>query len=725
MTMTNRVNVGLAVLFLAAFCHADDCFEKPFRLKSGGELIDVNTGHAAPFLHDFDGDGIRDLLVGEFGATPMKFEGEDYAAGRLRIYRNVGTDKKPRYDGFEWFKAGGEIAQVPITCCVSFCPEVVDWDGDGDMDILTGSYPGHLYLYRNSGKGEYAAAEMLINEDGEVIKPESASNPRAYDWDGDGDLDLVIASGGGIHLVRNNGTRKEPEFDCEITRVEFRGEPIRMRGRLGVEMADWNKDGRDDMLIGQSAGVLVLCDSAKEGDPIFKESGVLVRSMKGQEDGGDEGIDYPGRRWKVHVADYNGDGLNDLLVGDVNYGKSPRLRPNLTEEQLRDVKLRAKVDRLVVERDLTLSSQKRKEIQSQIMELLGKLMKTSHYDPLDMGDDRTHGHVWVYLRKKGPSQPRRQTELPDDSEGSRPKVPPELGKFDLRSAFEPLPASGGRGLRVRLGPESKTIEPGKAFRAGLFFELTEGWTTHAGTGDSSSIRTKFELPKGFEITSIHWPEPHGAPTSSVEKPAEKSKDKYYARDFVVTVTIAPPAALPSGTYNINVHTDWQACDRNHVCTLGESFNRLQLTVGKMFPTPVAAFLSPANQGGTGTDPSRRTSPLRGAPALSPAKKPDAGDGLCATSQPHKKEVVYFVRHFTTDQKHVKQVDLVLGQQREIGLMNGRVLRVLVTKEDGQVQVHIGGKKNACKFGRYTTVYRDDHCVAQVFIGHSDRIPPEF
>lgn len=100
--------------------------------------------------------------------------------------------------------------------------------------------------------------------------------------------------------------------------------------------------------------------------------------------------------------------------------------------------------------------------------------------------------------------------------------------------------------------------------------------------------------------------------------------------------------------------------------------------------------------------------------------------FCATNQPHDNDkVVYFVRHFTTDHKQVKKVDLRLRRQTEISLMNGRVLRVMVTEEDGQLQVYVGEKKIPCKFGHYTTVYSDDRCVAQVFAGHNNRIPAEF
>jgi hypothetical protein len=75
-------------------------FDKPFRIESGGQPIDVEIGHAAPYVVDFDGDGVRDLLVGQFGK------------GRCRIYKNVGTTHAPKFDGFVFFEAGGKVAEV-------------------------------------------------------------------------------------------------------------------------------------------------------------------------------------------------------------------------------------------------------------------------------------------------------------------------------------------------------------------------------------------------------------------------------------------------------------------------------------------------------------------------------------------------------------------------------------------------------------------------------------
>jgi hypothetical protein len=73
----------------------------PFRVEAKDGPIDVNVGHAAPWVTDFDGDGISDLLVGQFGE------------GKLRIYRNKGTKSEPKFDSFAWFQAGGSDGKVP------------------------------------------------------------------------------------------------------------------------------------------------------------------------------------------------------------------------------------------------------------------------------------------------------------------------------------------------------------------------------------------------------------------------------------------------------------------------------------------------------------------------------------------------------------------------------------------------------------------------------------
>ena len=75
--------------------------DAPFVVEADGRAIDVPGGNSAPFFHDLDGDGLRDLLVGQF---------ED---GCVRVYKNVGARGAPRFAGFELLRAGGELAKVP------------------------------------------------------------------------------------------------------------------------------------------------------------------------------------------------------------------------------------------------------------------------------------------------------------------------------------------------------------------------------------------------------------------------------------------------------------------------------------------------------------------------------------------------------------------------------------------------------------------------------------
>jgi hypothetical protein len=93
-------------------------FAPGVRLLSGGKPIDVTTGHAAPYIYDFNGDGKRDLLVGEFGSGTYRGETtskSSLANARLRVYLNKGSNASPRYDGFKYLQADGENASVPST----------------------------------------------------------------------------------------------------------------------------------------------------------------------------------------------------------------------------------------------------------------------------------------------------------------------------------------------------------------------------------------------------------------------------------------------------------------------------------------------------------------------------------------------------------------------------------------------------------------------------------
>ena len=74
-------------------------FADPVRMKGGGEPVRVERpGYAAPCWADIDGDGKKDLLVGQFNG------------GKIKVFKNLGDDKLAAGD---WLRVEGKPAEVP------------------------------------------------------------------------------------------------------------------------------------------------------------------------------------------------------------------------------------------------------------------------------------------------------------------------------------------------------------------------------------------------------------------------------------------------------------------------------------------------------------------------------------------------------------------------------------------------------------------------------------
>lgn len=96
------LGISAVAAAIARAADVSDELAPPVPVLAGGQPVDTQRiGHAAPFFGDFDGDGLADLLVGEF------------YQGRLRVYRNVGTRDEPVFGDYTWFNAGAELGRVP------------------------------------------------------------------------------------------------------------------------------------------------------------------------------------------------------------------------------------------------------------------------------------------------------------------------------------------------------------------------------------------------------------------------------------------------------------------------------------------------------------------------------------------------------------------------------------------------------------------------------------
>ena len=232
----------------------------------------------------------------------------------------------------------------------------MDYDNDGTDDVISASYPGDMYWWKGQGDGTFGGASQLKNEKGEVLLPWEplpeqyreragtdikeihSTTAHLHDMDADGDLDLWIGSRlDGAFRIENIGTRSEPVWSSTCTRlVDSAGDPIGGwdDGGSNIHFADWNGDGVSDVIYGGENGAVRYCrNSGDEHKPVLDPPVVLIPDMSRDEMFSK--LETPSRsasRCKVHVVDWDGDGLNDLLVGD--FGSTHRRTRTLTPEQV-------------------------------------------------------------------------------------------------------------------------------------------------------------------------------------------------------------------------------------------------------------------------------------------------------------------------------------------------------------------------------------------------------
>ncbi|MCT4586628.1 MAG: FG-GAP-like repeat-containing protein [Carboxylicivirga sp.] len=298
-----------------------------------------------PAFYDWNKDGKKDLMLGEFETGDT--------GSFIKVYLNEGSDKKPKYSG-EYFYAtdvNGDTITNHQWCCIGIHPRLVDMDGDGHLDLLSGQYnPGLVSMWRGSEKGfqprEFIPQEGYVDK-ARLTHDDAPWNPKSNsywnytsadfaDFNGDGLMDLFVGGTDGFRVALNVGTKEKPAFGLrqylhhingEILNIEKPSQDVikelrsqdRYPNMSGVGKGymtpiDWDNDGVLDLLVTheyykKGHNPIEFFRGVKTDKGIrFEQAKPLFAEANGEKA-------MPGCQPMITVVDYNNDGVKDIVMG--------------------------------------------------------------------------------------------------------------------------------------------------------------------------------------------------------------------------------------------------------------------------------------------------------------------------------------------------------------------------------------------------------------------------
>ena len=192
--------------------------------------LNIPALNLSPTFSDLDGDGNKDLIVGD-------------ADGKVHFFTNNGGNfqiTNPNYQNIDV----GQFAQ----------PQIIDVNRDGLNDLIIGEQDGTINYLPNSGTTTNAIFDTIITNWGGVDVDQSYistgfSNPTLYDSSGVYQL-FVGSFSGNIYQFTNIDNNLNGQF----TAVNSTSSNIWDGGKSALALADINNDNNPDMIVGNLSG---------------------------------------------------------------------------------------------------------------------------------------------------------------------------------------------------------------------------------------------------------------------------------------------------------------------------------------------------------------------------------------------------------------------------------------------------------------------------------------
>jgi len=182
---------------------------------------------SSPLPMDFDNDGDLDLICGEF-------------VDRFTWFENTGTREKPVFAKGRFLKNNKNLITMDLEMMRT---AAVDWNQDGNIDLLSGDEDGRIAFIENTGKivdnMPVFKPVVYLKQEADFVKFGALVTPYSVDWDDDGDEDIICGcSAGYIGFIENLGGGDTPVWNKPV-RLKADDQIIRIMGEYWPVIRDY------------------------------------------------------------------------------------------------------------------------------------------------------------------------------------------------------------------------------------------------------------------------------------------------------------------------------------------------------------------------------------------------------------------------------------------------------------------------------------------------------